>query len=38
MTTWEQKITEEAKTGIPAAPDLSEDEMKEMLAKVRGAK
>jgi len=38
MTTWEQKMSEEIKTGIPAAPDLSEEEMKAMLAKVRGAK
>lgn len=35
---WEQKIAEEAKTGIPAAPDLTEEQLKAMVARVKGAK
>lgn len=38
LSTWEAKTAEELRTGMPAAPDLTQDEMKAMLAKARGAK
>lgn len=37
MLTWEIKMAEEAKTGRPAAPDLTQEEMMAMLERVRGA-
>lgn len=35
MVSWENKLYEEAKTGVPAAPQLSQEQMKAMLQKVK---
>ena len=34
---WENKIAEEARTGVPAAPKLSQEQMKAMIENARRA-
>lgn len=38
MISWENKLYEESKTGVPAAPNLSQEQMKAMIEKVKGKK
>ena len=38
LMAWENKMYEEAKTGVPAAPNLSQEEMKAMIQKVKEKK
>jgi hypothetical protein len=38
VMSWERRIHEEVSTGKPATPNLSQEEMKKMLARVKGEK